>query len=107
MVNRRLIVSSVCADQNLEITQEEYNSFVMENAEAFGYESAVQFEEENTRSSLVWSLYENAVAALLYDSAKITPVPYEEEEIDADETFEETETETTDNTDEFDAPNAD
>ncbi len=107
MVNRRLIVSSVCADQNLEITQEEYNSFVMENAEAFGYESAVQFEEENTRSSLVWSLYENAVAALLYDSAKITPVPYEEEEIDADETFEETETETTDNTDEFDASNAD
>lgn len=106
MVNRRLIVSSVCADQNLEITQEEYNSFVMENAEAFGYESAVQFEEENTRSSLVWSLYENAVAALLYDSAKITPVPYEEE-LDADETFEETETETTDNTDEFDASNAD
>lgn len=98
MVNRRLIVSAVCTDQKIEITEEDYNAFVTENAEAFGYESAVQFEEENTRSSLVWSLYENEVASMLYDSAKITPVPYEEEDIDTDETYAEDETNTPEET---------
>lgn len=84
-INRRLLISALCEENGLEVTEDDYVSFVNEYAELYGYESAVQFEEENNRTSLVWSLYENEAAAFLYDSAKITLTPYEEENFDEEE----------------------
>ncbi len=77
-VNRRLFTSWICAEHGIEVTEEEYLSYVTEYAEYYGYENALQFEQDYTRSSIVWSLYESKVGELLYQSASITEEVYEE-----------------------------
>lgn len=77
-VNRRLLISAICEANGIEITEEAYTEFVNDYAGLYGYDSAVQFEADYTRDSLVWSLFENEAAAILYDNAKINLVPYED-----------------------------
>ena len=79
-VNRRLIVSSICEQAGLEVTEEEYTSYVTDYAEYYGYDSAADFEADNTRETLVWSLYETKAGDYLYENADITEEPYMEEE---------------------------
>lgn len=88
-VNRRLLISAICEENNIEVTEEDYNEFVSYNAEYYGYSSAADFETDNTRESLVWAMYENEAAGILYDSANITPVQYDE--LAEDEYFDEDE----------------
>ena len=83
-VDRRLLVNAICEANNLEVTEEEYLSFVEDYAEYYGYESAAQFEEENTRTALVWSLYESKAAEYLYSIADITEEVYSEEDTEED-----------------------
>lgn len=79
-VNRRLIVSSICEQAGLEVTEEEYISYVTDYAEYYGYDSAADFEADNTRETLVWSLYETKAGDYLYENADITEEPYSEDE---------------------------
>lgn len=79
-VNRRLIVSSICEQAGLEVTEEEYTSYVTDYAEYYGYDSAADFEADNTRETLVWSLYETKAGDYLYENADITEEPYSEDE---------------------------
>ncbi|MDO4322866.1 MAG: hypothetical protein Q4C61_10100 [Lachnospiraceae bacterium] len=88
-VNRRLLVSAICETNDVEVTEEAYAEFVNDYAGFYGYDSAVQFEADYTRESLVWALYENEAAAILYDAAKISLVPYDEEFSFDDENIEE------------------
>lgn len=78
-VNRRLFISWLCAERNIEVSEEEYMSYVTEYAEYYGYENAAQFEEDYSRSSIVWSLYESKAGELLYESASITEETYTED----------------------------
>lgn len=82
MVNRRLIASAICEQNDLEITQDEYASYVSEYAAYYGYEDIAQFEKDNSRPTLVWSLYESKAGDYLYQNAKITEEVYETEEFD-------------------------
>lgn len=77
-VDRRLLVSAICEAYGLELTEDEYISFVEDYAEYYGYDSAVQFEEDNTREAIVWTLYESKAAEYLYDNAEITEEVYTE-----------------------------
>ena len=79
-VNRRLIVSSICEQAGLEVTEEEYISYVTDYAEYYGYDSAADFEADNTRETLVWSRYETKAGDYLYENADITEEPYSEDE---------------------------
>ncbi len=79
-VNRRLIVSSICEQAGLEVTEEEYISYVTDYAEYYGYDNAADFEADNTRETLVWSLYETKAGDYLYENADITEEPYSEDE---------------------------
>lgn len=78
-VDRRILISAICQEYDLEVTEEEYMTFLEEYAEYYGYDNAAAFEEDYSRESLVWSLYEYKAAELLYEEAEITEVPYEEE----------------------------
>lgn len=78
-VNRRLFTSWICEEHGIEVTEDEYISYVTEYAEYYGYETAVQFEQDYTRTSIVWSLYESKVGELLYESASITEEIYTED----------------------------
>ena len=80
-VNRRLLISAICQEQNLEVTEEDYLECLNDYTEYYGYDSAAAFEEDYSRESLVWLLYESKAAEYLYEHAEITKVPYEEEEL--------------------------
>ena len=80
-VNRRLLISAICQEQNLEVTEEDYLECLNDYTEYYGYDSATAFEEDYSRESLVWLLYESKAAEYLYEHAEITKVPYEEEEL--------------------------
>jgi trigger factor len=81
-VNRRLLISAICEENGLEVTEEEYIQYVTEYAESYGYDSAADFEEDNSREALVWSLYETKAGDYLYENATIT-----EEAGDIDEEY--------------------
>ena len=77
-----MIASVICEQNDLEITQDEYASYVSEYAAYYGYEDVAQFEKDNSRPTLVWSLYESKAGDYLYQNAKITEEVYETEEFD-------------------------
>lgn len=76
-VYRRLLISAVSAKNNIEVTEDEYVSYLEQYAPEYGYDSPVDFETDYTRETLVWSLYESKVLDYLYQSAKITETPYD------------------------------
>lgn len=84
-VNRKLFISAYCQANDIEISEEEYDSYVLENAEYYDIPNPVEFEQMYTRDALVWSLYESKVADLLYQSAEITETAYNEDELFLDE----------------------
>lgn len=88
-VNRRVLVNAICLENDLEVTEEEYFSFLEDYAGYYGYDSAAQFEEDYSRSSLIWSMYESKAAELLYQDAKITEVAYDDEALEEEEIIEE------------------
>ncbi|MCD7736800.1 MAG: hypothetical protein LUI07_07565 [Lachnospiraceae bacterium] len=90
LAERRLLISYICEENDVEITEEDYVSYVEEYAEYYGYETASDFEDDMERSYLVWSLYESAAAQILYSSADITTEAYSEN-ILTDEEIEELE----------------
>lgn len=84
-VNRRLLIAAICEDQSLELTEDDYISYVTDYADYYGYDRAADFEADYSREYLVWFMYESMASDYLYEQAEITEVPYEEEEIfDAD-----------------------
>lgn len=100
-VNRRLLVSKLCEEKDIQVTSDEYVSYVEEYASYYGYGSASSFEADYGRTSLVWTLYESKVGELLYESAIITEEAYEEAFIDDVEFLEEDDMIPEDNTEEF------
>lgn len=77
-VYRRLLVSALCEANDIEVTQEDYFTYLEDNAPYYDYDSAAEFESDYTRETLVWSLYESAAADLLYESANVTEEIYDE-----------------------------
>ncbi|MCC8138483.1 MAG: hypothetical protein LIO76_10620 [Clostridiales bacterium] len=75
---RRLLISCICEDNDIEVTEDDYVSYVEENAEYYGYDSAADFEADMIRSYLVWSLYESRATEILYNTASITTESYDE-----------------------------
>lgn len=82
MVNRRLLASAICEKNDLTITEDEYTAYVSEYAAYYGYESALQFEQDNSRTALIWSLFESKAGDYLYENAKISEEAYVEEQFD-------------------------
>lgn len=102
-VNRRLLITAICEDQSLELTEDEYVEWVTEDAEAYGFTSASEFEAVSGREQIVWSLYENMVAEYLYDRAEITTVEGDAEDLDDELYVDEDETDLTEDETDFTA----
>lgn len=76
-VNRRLLVSAYCLANDIEVTEDEYVSYLEENAALYGEPSAASFESIYGRDSLVWTMYESRFTGKLYEQADITEVSYD------------------------------
>ena len=99
-VNLRLLITAICEDQNLELSEDDYMAQLA--AEDYGFMSASEYESVSGRDTLVWTYYENLVAEYLYDHAEITPVEGDPEDLDG-AIYEEDETDLEDETDFFEA----
>ncbi len=84
---RRLLISYICEENDLDVTEEEYLSFVNEYAEYYGYDNAYEFEQDLTRSYLVWSMFETEAAEYLYENADINEVPYDDLYLDDEDYY--------------------
>lgn len=78
-INRRLLISAVCAENDIEVTDDEYFEYVRNTAFEYGYESASQYEQDFGRAATVWTLYEEKVGSYLYENADITKENYSED----------------------------
>ncbi len=72
LAQRRLLISWICEENDVEVTEEDYDTYVEDYALYYGYDSAREFEDDMDRSYLVWSLYESMASDILYDEADIT-----------------------------------
>ena len=81
-VYRRLLVTAICEENDIELTQDDYFSYLEENAAYYDYENAADFETDYTRLTLIWSLYESKAADILYASANISEETYSEDLMD-------------------------
>lgn len=102
-VNRRLLITALCEDRNLELTENEYIEQLTEDAEVYGFASASEYESVSGREQLVWSLYENKAAEYLYDRAEITTVEGDAEDLDDEIYIDEDETDFTEDETDFTA----
>ncbi|MCD8015011.1 MAG: hypothetical protein LUG99_17920 [Lachnospiraceae bacterium] len=91
---RRLLISYICEENDIEVTEEEYVAYVEQYAEYYGYDTAEEYEDDMTRSYLVWSLYEAEAGAILYESAEVTVETYDDSWLDEDEDYLEEESDT-------------
>lgn len=88
-VNRRLLVSAYCLANEIEVTEDEYVSYLEENAALYGEPSAASFESIYGRDSLVWTMYESRFTEALYEQADITEVAYDPSEDEETEVYSE------------------
>ena len=78
-VYQRLLISAYCEANDITVTEDDYLSYLENNAADYGEASAASFEEDYGRDSLVWALYQSKVADELYNSAKITKTAYSDD----------------------------
>lgn len=78
-VYQRLLISAYCEANDITATEEDYLTYLENNAAGYGEESAASFEADYGRDSLVWALYQSKVADQLYNSAKITKTSYSDD----------------------------
>ena len=83
-VNQQLLVSAYCLANDITVTEEEYISFLEENAPYYGEPDAASFETDYGRESLVWALYNSRFSDALYEKADITEVPYDPDEFETE-----------------------
>ena len=81
-VNLRLLITAICEEHNLELTEDDYVEQLTADAEEYGFMSAAEYESFSGRESIVWSLYENLAAEYLYDRAEITTVEGDAEDLE-------------------------
>ena len=86
-VNHRLLISAYCEQNKIDVTEDEYVSFVTDNAAYYGAADAVELEDMYTREALVWNLYESRMAEQLYKNAKVTETPYTEDDMLSEDDF--------------------
>ncbi len=75
LVNERLLVSYICVENGIEISEEDYAEYIDECAYYYGYDSTEDFTDalaEEDVSYLVWTLYETEAGDYLYDLADIS-----------------------------------
>ena len=85
LAERRLLVNAIVLDAGIELTEDEYISYLQDQADANGYDSISDFEQDYTRSSIIWELYEQKAGEVLYEAARVETVPYTEADTDEED----------------------
>ena len=84
LVYRRLVISALCQEYDLGITEGEYQTFLEDNYESYGFSDTAEMEESYGKESIVWSLLEQKAADYIMEKATINeiPVTYDDDVID-------------------------
>jgi len=78
LVNQKMVVITIAEKEKLEVTDEEYETYVQENYEEYGYESASEYESAYSKESIVNELLTSKVMEVIIENATITEVSEDE-----------------------------
>lgn len=76
MINGHLFISAFCQENNLSVTEEDYQAFVEDQCYQYGYEDSAAFEAEYGKEYILWALYENITSSYLLEIANVTELEY-------------------------------
>lgn len=79
-VNGRLFISAFCKENNLTVTESDYQAFIEEQYYQYGYEDAAAFEAEYGKEYILWALYEDLTSSYLLEIATVHEVDFSYED---------------------------
>lgn len=77
-VNQRMTAIAIAEEEEITVSDEEYSAFLTDNAEAYGFESAEEFEEAYTKDKLMEQILLEKVQAFLVDNANVEMISEED-----------------------------
>lgn len=83
-VNEKLIVYAIADAEKLQVSDEDYDSYVAENYELYGYESKEEYEEDYSPESTKYDILYNKVMDFLSENVTFNDILEEDFEMDED-----------------------
>jgi trigger factor len=78
MVYEYMVCAVIADEEGLSVTDDEYEEYLEENYELYGYESAEEYEEDQTKESIMEEILTEKVQDFLVDNANVTEVTEDE-----------------------------
>lgn len=77
-IKGKLVLASILKEENIKLTEDEYNQYIEENYEDNGFESKEEFIEYFTKEEIGKVCLMNKCYAFLVEQADVEEISYEE-----------------------------
>lgn len=77
-VNEALVVQAIADNESIEVTDDEYNQYLEDNYESYGYSSVDEFKEQSYETALRREALQSEVENWLLDNNKLNELSQEE-----------------------------
>ena len=78
MVNEKMLCTTIAEKEKIKVSDEEYKQYLEDNYEIYGYASAEEYEESETKEAIMDSILTEKVQEFLLENAKVTEVSEDE-----------------------------
>lgn len=78
IVNEKMVCASIAAAENISVSDEEYQKYLEDNYALYDYASAAEYEETESKESLMNEILTEKIYNFLIDNAKITEISEDE-----------------------------
>ena len=88
MVNEKMLCTTIAEKEKIKVSDEEYKQYLEDNYEIYGYASAEEYEESETKEAIMDSILTEKVQEFLVENANVTEVSEDEYYDSEDEDWE-------------------
>ena len=78
IVNEKMVCAAIAAAENISVSDEEYQKYLEDNYALYDYASAAEYEETESKESLMNEILIEKIYNFLIDNAKITEISEDE-----------------------------
>ena len=78
IVNEKIVCAAIAAAENISVSDEEYQKYLEDNYALYDYASAAEYEETESKESLMNEILTEKIYNFLIDNAKITEISEDE-----------------------------
>ena len=78
IVNEKMVCAAIAAAENISVSDEEYQKYLEDNYALYDYASAAEYEETESKESLMNEILTEKIYNFLIDNAKITEISEDE-----------------------------